>query len=282
MVATTMTDTAEVVAEDAVVWQPGLIWRDIARGGLAGLIVGLFVAGVGGRLVMRLATLLEPGAIGSFTENAAEIGVISLGGTFSVITIGIVAGASAGVLWVIIRTWLPDAGIRRALVATVVSIAFGSFLLIRGANSDFVILGFNPVVVGTLIALVGAVGFFISIVDGWLDRRLPVATSVRSRAASVYAAISLVGALLILPLVVLTFLGLSGDEDVVRRAPLRPVGIGLLVVGVATVRWWFLRLHGADRPPRSLLLFGRASLAITVLLGLLIELPEIRHALGIF
>ena len=54
-----------------------------------------------------------------------------------------------------------------------------------------------------------------------------------------------------------------------------------MVVGVATVRWWFLRLHGADRPPRSLLLFGRASLAITVLLGLLIELPEIRHALGI-
>ena len=129
--------------------------------------------------------------------------------------------------------------------------------------------------VGTLIALVGAVGFFISIVDGWLDRRLPVAASVRSRAASVYAAISLVGALLILPLVVLTFLGLSGDEGEVRRAPLRPVGIGLLVVGVATVRWWFLRLHGADRPPRSLLLFGRASLAITVLLGLLIELPEI-------
>ena len=170
-------------------------------------------------------------------------------------------GVGAGVLWVIIRTWLPDAGIRRALVATVVSIAFGSFLLIRGANSDFVILGFNPVVVGTLIALVGAVGFFISIVDGWLDRRLPVATSVRSRAASVYAAISLVGALLILPLVVLTFLGLSGDEAEVRRAPLRPVGIGLLVVGVATVRWWFLRLHGADRPPRSLLLFGRASLA---------------------
>ncbi len=182
----------------------------------------------------------------------------------------------------IVRTWLPGAGIRRALVTAVVSIAFGSFLLVRGTNSDFVILGFNPVVVGALVVLVGAVGFFISIVDGWLDRRLPVARSVRSPATSVYAAIALVGGLLILPLVVITFLGLSADEGVVRRAPLRPVGIGFFVLGVATLRWWFLRLRGADRPPRSLLLFGRAALVITVLLGFLIELPEIRGALGIY
>jgi hypothetical protein len=199
-----------------------------------------------------------------------------------VVTIGILAGAAAGVLWVIVRTWLPGAGIRRALVTAFVSIAFGSFLLVRGTNSDFVILDFNPVVVGALILLVGAVGFFIAIVDGWLDRRLPVATSVRSPSTSVYAAIALVGLLLILPLVVITFFGLSADEGVVRRAPLRPVGIGLTVLGVATLRWWFLRLRGADRPPRSLLLFGRAALAVTVLLGVLIELPEIRGALGMY
>jgi hypothetical protein len=244
------------------------------------LIVGLMVAGVGGRLAMRLATLLEPAAIGSFTENAAEIGVISLGGTFAVIIIGIVTGAGAGVLWVTVRTWLPAAGIRRALVATIVAIALGSFLLIRRTNSDFVILGYNPVVVGALVALIGAVGFSISFVDAWLDRRLPVATSIRSPSASVYAAISLVGALLILPLVVLTYLGLSGDEDLVRRSPLRPVGIGLLVVGAATLRWWFVRLRGATQPPRPLLLFGQASLAITVLLGFAVELPEIAGALG--
>ncbi len=101
------------------------------------------------------------------------------------------------------------------------------------------------------------------------------------RATSVYAAIALVGTLLILPLVVMTFLAITSDEATLGRAPLRPVGIGLFVVGAATLRWWFLRLRGADRPPRSLLLFGRASLAITVLLGLAIELPEIRGALGI-
>jgi len=282
MVATGMTaDTAaEAAADAAAVWPPGLIWRDIARGGLAGLIVGIFVAGLGGRLAMRLATLLRPEATGAFTENAAEIGRITSGGTIAVIIVGFGVGAGAGVLWVVVRTWLPGAGVRRALVATVVAIGLGSFLLIRGANRDFVVLGHDRAVVAALVALVGSVGFAISIVDAWLDRRLPVATSARGRAAWVYVAISMVGALLILPLIVVTFLGLSSDEAEVGRSPLRPVGIGLIVVGAATLRWWFLRLHGATRPPRRLLLLGRACLTITVLLGLAIELPEIRGALG--
>ncbi len=144
--------------------------------------------------------------------------------------------------------------------------------MIRGGNSDFVVLGYHPVVVGSLVALVGLMGIGVSLVDGWLDRRLPVPTSTGSPSASAYAAIALIGGLLILPLVAGAYIG----------GEMRLVGIGLVVVGVATLRWWFLRLRGADQPPRSLLLFGRASLAITVMLGLLIELPEIRAALGIY
>ena len=45
------------------------IVRDIARGGLAGLVTGLLVAGVGGRLVMRIAALLVPGSAGAFTAK---------------------------------------------------------------------------------------------------------------------------------------------------------------------------------------------------------------------
>lgn len=44
-------------------------FRDITRGGLAGLIVGVLLAGIGGRVVMRLAALLVPAADGAFTEN---------------------------------------------------------------------------------------------------------------------------------------------------------------------------------------------------------------------
>ncbi len=279
MAATGMT-AATTAIDHSAIWRPGEIWRDIARAGLAGLFVGIFVAGVGGRLAMRLAALLVPQATGKFTENAAEIGVISYRGTLSVMIIGIGAGAAVGVLWVVIRTWLPAAEVRRALVATVVALALGSFLLIRAANTDFSTLGYNAAVVGALVVLVGLVGCSMSIVDGWLDRRLPIAASVRSRAAIAYAAISLIGALLILPLVVLTFLGLGSDAAELDRIRLRPIGIGLVVLGAATVRWWILRLHGATQPPRSLLLFGRATLAVIVVFGLAIELPEIRGALG--
>jgi hypothetical protein len=274
MVATGMTDQAEAAAVDgAVTWAPGLILRDIARAGLAGLLVGIVVAGIGGRLVMRLAALLVPLANGSVTENDNVIGEITIGGTLAlVIFIGLFFGASAGTIWVVVRPWLPGTGLRRALWAAVVAIGLGSFGLIRGGNSDFVVLGYHAVVVGSLVALVGLMGIGLSVVDGLLDRRLPIPPAIGSRSVGVYLAISLVGGLLILPIVVGAFLG----------GEMRWVGIGLVVVGIATLRWWYLRLHGADRPPRSLLLFGRAALAVTVLLGVLIELPEIRHALGNF
>ena len=57
------------------------IVRDIARGGLAGLAVGIVLGGLGGRLVMRLAALLVPTATGFFTENGNQIGVITFGGS---------------------------------------------------------------------------------------------------------------------------------------------------------------------------------------------------------
>jgi len=95
VVATGITaDTAaDAAAETAVVWPLGVIWRDIARG--------------------------------AFTENAAEIGRITSGGTIAVIIIGLGVGAGVGVLWVVVRTWLPGTGIRRALVARVVACFIG-------------------------------------------------------------------------------------------------------------------------------------------------------------
>ena len=64
--------------------------------------------------------------------------------------------------------------------------------------------------------------------------------------------------------------------------PLRPVGIALLVSGVATLRWWYLRYHGAERPPQMLRLLGSGSVIAAVVLGFALEWPHIRLALGIF
>jgi hypothetical protein len=253
-------------------WPFGAIIRDIARGGLAGLAVGVVVGGIGGRVAMRLIALIIPESTGRFTENGNRIGDITLGGSFAVLLFGgLFAGIFVGTIWVVVSPWLPRSLGRRVLAAVLLAIGLGSFGVIQGSNSDFLVLGYELVVVLVLLGLVGLVGASMAVVDAWLDRRLPRARSATSPETGIYMAISLIGALFAFG-VVATFLD----------AALRPVGIALLVTGIATLRWWYLRFRGAERPPPMLRLLGSGGVIAAVVLGLLIELPHIRLALGIF
>ena len=107
-------------------WPGGEILRDITRGGLAGLVVGIVVAGFGGRLVMRLAALVVPSANGAFTENGNRIGEITFVGSVALIIFaGLAASIFLAVVWVAISPWLPGRGVVRGLVAMPIAIAFG-------------------------------------------------------------------------------------------------------------------------------------------------------------
>ena len=97
-----------------------------------------------------------------------------------------------------------------------------------------------------------------------LDRR-------RARRAAVYIVIALLGAFFAVG-VVATFL----DEK------LRPAGIALLLSGIATLGWWYLRYRGAERPPLMLRLLGSGGVIAAVVLGFALLLPHLRLALGIF
>ena len=56
--------------------------------GSPGSLVGIFVAGLGGRVVMRLATILHEDTVGLSTENGELIGRISFNGTLALIIFG--------------------------------------------------------------------------------------------------------------------------------------------------------------------------------------------------
>jgi hypothetical protein len=100
-------------------WPAGEVLRDIARGGVAGIVVGILVAGLGGRLVMRLATILHEGTVGFRTENGEVIGEITLGGTLALMTFGgLGMGLVAGTIWVIVSPWLPGSGLAPSSTAT--------------------------------------------------------------------------------------------------------------------------------------------------------------------
>ena len=65
----------------------------------AGLLVGIVVAGLGSRIVMRVLAIADPDAAGSFTENGNQVGEITFGGTIGlVVFIGIPFGILAGLI----------------------------------------------------------------------------------------------------------------------------------------------------------------------------------------
>lgn len=241
--------------------------RDIARGGLAGLVTGIVVAGLGGRIVMRVATLLVPDATGQFTENGNVIGDITIGGTLGLILFGgMFFGLGGSVIWVVVQPWIPGGRWTRALLAAPVAVALTGIGLIQGFNPDFAILRHDRVVVGLLVALVALAGASISVVDSWLETRLPPAGS-SAGADSGYLALAVAGGALMLPPVVLAYLG--GHD--------RVLGLALVAVGVATLVGWTVRYRGHANPA-WLTIVGRGALLVAVVLGILALEDDVARA----
>lgn len=277
-----MTDTmvsagiraAATMSEQTEFSPTGEVLRDIARGGISGAIVGIVVGGLGARVVMRVVAILHPDAVGALTENGNRIGDITIGGTLFLVLFGLISCALAGALWVIVSPWIPGHTGVRALLTAGIAIATGTPLLIIGRNPDFVILDHDPRVVSLLVALVGLIGLSIALLDSWLDRRLPHAVTGRKGPAVFYATVTLMGAVLVLPFVLLVFL--TSDE---YQLPLR-AGYALLVVGLCTATWWGLRVRGRVSTPRGLVIAARGAVLVAVMLGVLTSLPHISRALG--
>jgi hypothetical protein len=256
-------------------WPLGELFRDIARGGIAGIIVGVFVAGVGGRIVMRIAAILHPRAVGLTTENGEVIGAITLNGTMALLVFGgLGMGLVAGTIWVTVSPWLPRGRLVRALVTAVAAIALGTPLLVQATNPDFLVLQRDGLVVLLLVALVGLVGFSFALVDGALDARLPPAFEGTSATAA-YVIVTMLGLGLILP-VTIGILLVQREYDASIRA-----GWALAVVGACTVIWWAMRAKGRSAPPMPLRAGATASLLVACGLGLMTGLPHVLRAAGI-
>jgi hypothetical protein len=268
--------TGAIIAEatDPATVRIAAVVRDIARGGLAGLIVGIAVCGIGGRLVMRLATLLVPAATGLPTENGNRIGDITLGGTMAVVMFaGLLGAVTVGVTWVAISPWLPGRGVRRGLVAAPIAMVLGSFTLVRADNPDFVILRHDPLVVASLLLLVGATMPAAAIADGWLDARLPRIRSLQTPAGGAYLAIAFIGALLGgLPFLT-GALGSGGEAQ--------PLALTVVLTGLVTLVWWRERILGRGRPSALLKAVAWSILLAGTAVGAVALWPELRGALGV-
>jgi len=244
--------------------------RDIARGGIAGLLTGILVAGIGGRIVMRAAALLVPQAAGQFTENGNRIGEITLSGTLGLVLAGgLFFGLAGATIWVVVAPWIPGSARARAVLAMPIAVALTGLSLVQADNPDFRVLRHDAATVVLLLALVASAGLVIAAFDHWLDRRLPVAATSAS-ADAIYLALTLSGGVLILPIVLQGYLA----EEL-------PLGLALVGVGLATIIHWALRYQRRPEAPTWLIVVGRGSLLVAVALGVVALVPDVASALGI-
>jgi hypothetical protein len=247
--------------------------RHVFAGGLAGTLAGIVCLGLGSRLAMRIAALLDPSARGALTENDNIVGEVTLRGTLElVVFVGIFGGLIAGLLWVLVREWLPRRGLARVAAAGVVAALLGSFQVVSGENRDFALLDPAAASVAMFVVVVGLAGCGAAVIDGPLERLLPGGT----RASVVIGALLVIGGVMSVPLVAQAFL--SADFCGCEGPP-RPALAFLALAGLATAGRWARYFNpGADLPHRTWLrALGVAGVAGACLVAALDLLGEVRE-----
>ncbi|HYO46041.1 MAG TPA: hypothetical protein VEY33_05075 [Gemmatimonadota bacterium] len=116
--------------------------REVAAGGLSGIVVGVIVGGLGSRLVMRVSAMAADSFVqGVTTANGNRVGEITLSGTIALIVFGgVFTGIFGGVLYAALRPWLARFGRWRGLVFGLGLLGLVGSLILDEANSDFIIL----------------------------------------------------------------------------------------------------------------------------------------------
>lgn len=254
------------------------VLRDAFRAALAAGVVGVVVLGIGGRIVMRLAAQLDPAATGRFTENGNRIGEITVEGTLALLLFGgLFSGLIGAIVWVAVAPWIPDRGLRRAVLVMPIAVALSSFMLVESVNPDFRILANDPVVIAMLLGLIAAFGFVLAMSDEWLDRVLPSVARTPPILAILYAVAVLAGAALIFPLVV----GIYFSREVCGCGePPVLLGLAVLAAGGATVVWWAVRTMGNSTPPKWLTIVGGLAVLAAVVFGSLRLATDVGRILG--
>jgi hypothetical protein len=179
---------------------------------ISGVGAGILAAGAGGRLVMRLlAVTAGPAAQGRVTEAEEVVGRITVDGTLGfVVFIGLFAGLGTGLLYLLVRRWLPKGRAGGPVYGALLLVLAGTRLdPLRPGNPDFDLVGPGWLSVAAFTALAVFHGVLVAALAARLSRVVPLLGS-RPRAFVAYA-----------PLLLLL--------------PLPPAGLLLAAVGVTAV-----------------------------------------------
>lgn len=179
--------------------------RRVSIGVSTGLVAGLLIGGVGGRLAMFVLRLTSsPSLHGVETDDGFTIGEFSLATLFLLLVTAAI-GVLAGLLYLLVRTWLPLRG--RPWLSAVLGGVVGGALLVQPDGLDFRLLEPLPLAIVFFVAIPAGCAFAIS---AYVERRF-AATEDAAGASATW----MVG---LLPLVLLLATG--------------PLGIALVAITI--------------------------------------------------
>lgn len=225
------------------------VGRHVGTASLAGIIAGLVVGGLLGRVVMRVSGFTAgPAMVGVRTSNGNRVGDITFDGTLGlVLFVGLASGLVGGIVYAVVESWLrrvrPWHGLSYGVA---LFLAYGFFVL-DPFNFDFRRFG----VAALNVAMFAALFVIFGVVTAWLFdavSALRARTGAAARVADALAWLALAPAVIVAVLIA-TSVGGLGD-------PITTITIVAPLAAAAIVRWRGL--------PEML---GYASLAAGVLIG---------------
>jgi hypothetical protein len=207
----------------------------------AGVMSGILVLGLGGRLVMRLlAATSGAGAQGRLTEADEVVGAITTDGTiFFVLFVGLGGGYVVALGYALLRSFLPNHAGRAGLVVGVLVVgSLGVADPLSPDNVDFTVLAPVPLAVLLLVALAILFATSFTALAARLDRASRSAVPRPRRVASC-AALPL--GLLVPPFAIVLLTYIVGRATVATRLAeagptrrlARGVALALLVAAVS-------------------------------------------------
>ena len=151
------------------------VGRHVGLASIAGVISGLIVGGVLGRIAMRISGFAAgPNLVGVHTSNGNRVGEITFGGTLGlVLFVGIATGLLGGVVFAAIEPWLRRLRPWHGLAFGAALLATFGFTVLDPFNFDFSRFGplpLNLVMFAALFVLFG-------VCAAWTFDRLSVLAS---------------------------------------------------------------------------------------------------------
>lgn len=200
-------------------------YRSLGVALAAGIIAGLLVVGVAGRIVMRISAIAAD-SDGLLTEGGNRVGDITVGGTIGLIVFGgILFGVAGGFVFLTMRPWLPQRTGLRTLALTAAFPMVGTATIVAPESSDFLLLDPPELNVAMFAGLIALFGTALVGAETLVEHHLPHA---RATPAPDGAEVAIAAAVLAVPVAIATLLFLADDETAL-------VGLFVLLMGIATI-----------------------------------------------